>query len=117
MIDLLYMLVAVPVCAALASISVCRLNYLDPHESKIAWIARYLFFGFMAAGVGLEALLHPQVFSSDTVRALWRVVGLGSCSIVLWAVYTTRHAWMRRYRSQVVEQAPSESNRAPLRDM
>lgn len=114
MIDLIYAFFAVPVCAALASISVCRLNYLDPHDSKIAWVLRYFALGFVAAGVGLEALLHPQIFPSDIIKFACRAFGFMACSAALWAVLSTRERWIKRYTNATLDQAPSESNRAPL---
>ena len=114
MIDLIYALVTMPVCAALASISVCRLNYLDPKDSKLVWTLRYFALGSIAAGVGFEALLHPQIFPSDAIKFTCRAFGFLTCSVALWAVLSTREKWIKHYTNNAVDQAPPESNRAPL---
>lgn len=114
MIDFVYTLLIVPICAALASICVCRLNYLDPQESKPLWIARYLALGTMAAAVGFEAILNPKLFTNENVEIFFDVVGLVLCSASLWGVLRTRGKWIRRYRYQQTDQAPPESNRAQL---
>jgi hypothetical protein len=114
MIDLIYSLVTVPVCAALASICLCRLNTLNPHQSRWSWVARYLVTGSIAAGVGFEALMHPEIFTNDDWRAAMRVTGLLLCSALLYTVLQNSWRWKH---TGTRDYPPSESNRAPLGEL
>lgn len=112
--DLIYAAVAVPTCLALASISVCRLNHLDVHNSRLSWVARYFALGCLAAGVGFEALLQPQIFATELAQWVWRGIGLVSAAAGLYAVLQTRYRWTQYYAGQAVDITPQESNRVPL---
>ena len=112
--DLLYAAVAVPACLALASISVCRLNHLDLHNSRLSWVARYFALGCLAAGVGFEALLQPNIFSTELAQWLCRGIGLAAATIGLYAVLQSRYRWTQYHAGQAVDVTPEESNRVPL---
>ena len=112
--DLLYAAVAVPTCIALASISMCRLNHLDVRQSRLSWVARYFALGCLAAGVGFEALLQPQIFATELAQWVWRGIGLVSAAAGLYAVLQTRYRWTQYHVGQAVDITPEESNRVPL---
>lgn len=112
--DLVYAVVAVPVCIALASVSVCRLNHLHPHSSRLSWVARYFALGCLSAGVGFEALLQPNIFFTELAQWVWRGIGLAAATGGLYAVLQTRYRWTEYHAGQAVDVTPEESNRVPL---
>lgn len=112
--DLIYAAAAVPTCISLASISVCRLNHLDLHNSRLSWVARYFALGCLAAGVGFEALLQPNIFATELAQWAWRGIGLVSAAAGLYAVLQTRCRWTQYHAGQAVDITPEESNRVPL---
>jgi hypothetical protein len=115
MIDLLYTLVAAPICAPLAAICMCRLNILHPTHSKPSWRIFYLTSAIVAAGVGFEALMHPDIFYSAQLKLLCRIIGVSVCSALLY--YVLGNSWQWHKLGRVQDSPPSESNRAPLGDI
>jgi hypothetical protein len=112
MIDLLYTIIALPVCTALICISVCMLNVLNPKRSKLAWICKYFAVAVLGAGVGFEALMQPALF--DSALTLWgmRAAGLLACALVLRRVLKTSQCWIFSAREDT--KPPKESQRAEL---
>jgi hypothetical protein len=112
--DFIYAAAAVPTCVALASISMCRLNYLDVRQSRFSWVARYFALGCLAAGVGFEALLQPQIFATELAQWVWRGIGLVGAAAGLYAVLQTRCHWTQYQAGQAADAAPKESNRGAI---
>jgi hypothetical protein len=110
MTDFLFMAVVAIGSGALWVIGLCRLNQLDPNESKISWLYSYKFAIGIATAMFCELLISTPKVTGEWWLIPIRALELLILAYALYRVLRNRKKW----HSETGDHAPPESNRAPL---